>query len=482
MDSPRVYKYPLQSNVKANEKMSVPPLIFPRLSDRDVWSYPSYRHSAVNTNNMGFDVSEEYTGVPQVDDYSEYDPRVSTYTNFSLSNLGDVCASNQFKPNGGQYGGQFLPPNSNNNSIAPSNDMNNIPMNSTPIVSRTVPQRASQMEPFRMQNQQPFKLPMRGTERYSNPVGTSPVVFQDNNYNNNYPSSIPAYPETMYPLNTFPQYVAQNQAVQPIPEYNPPTMSIAGPTQDWFNSNNHPPSDLLIPKNVTSIYGPGAVTNEERIKYLETIEPDVYTLSDVAYPINANMGISYNPDIPPMMRDQVATPYGTYPLYSRIDPQLVRDQNISPSRLQEMPRRNDWSARYATFDAQPGTVGFEHIYDGRFNGYGDENRAYGDVDLGQVQYYYSDVEAYRNPNFTDRSKVDFIDFIDPQGKVYPEYRRQVGVDDIRQTVENQFMADSQYFRQDLMERQMLKINSQRWQNRSAPWLKTSHTSSFTSNY
>ena len=165
--------------------------------------------------------------------------------------------------------------------------------------------------------------------------------------------------------------------------------------------------------------------------------------------------------------DQVATPYGTYPLYQRIDPQLIRDKGIPLERLNELPQRSDWSAKYSYMDAEPGTVNFEDIYDGKFTGYGDGTRAYGDVNLGQVQYYASDVDAYRAPNFGTRSKVDFIDFTDPMGKVYPEYSMSVGVNDIKKTVEDQFLADSTFQRMDIMERLMRKTNSESWQLRAA---------------
>jgi hypothetical protein len=199
----------------------------------------------------------------------------------------------------------------------------------------------------------------------------------------------------------------------------------------------------------------------------------------MAYPINSNIGISYTPDIPPRVLDQVATPYGTYPLFHRIDPELIRDQNIPPERLEEMPRRTAWSAKYSDFDAAPGTVNFEDIYDPRFNGYGDEYRSYGDVNLGQVQYYYSDVDAYRYPNFGIRSKVDHIDYVDPMGRVLPEYDRKVGLDDIKSTVHDQYNADALYFREGLQERLMRKRNRELIQLREMPQRKDAHAGTFT---
>jgi hypothetical protein len=458
MDTTVVYEYPLQKNEKSFQKMSTPPLIFPRSHDQEVWGMPSGRHSNINTGNMRFDLSQEYSQVPQINDYDEYDPRVSTYTKFSLDKLGDVCDAR------------------NGNGVQQSTPLTT--QLRRPIQVQNGNQGQRQMNQNQMSSRENY-APIQNNRRdprFSEAQPQQPVVFSDS-YDTN-------YPETSYPLVTFPRYVGQNQTVIDIaPKNLNNTRSIAGPTQDWFNSDSQPPSDLLIPRTIDSIYGPGAVSNEERIKYLQNIQPDSMTLSDVSQPINANMGISYNPDMAPLVLDQVAGPYsGTTPLYHRIDPQLVRDQNIDPRRLAEMPRRTNWSSRYNTFDAQPGTVGFDDIYDPRFNGYGDAYRAYSDVNLGQVNYFYGDTEAYRVPNFTDRSKVDFIDFITPQGKVLPEYRRQVGVDDIKQTVNSQWMADSTYFRDDITEKLMMKRNSEMWGLRSMPLRKNANSSGFTSNY
>jgi hypothetical protein len=244
------------------------------------------------------------------------------------------------------------------------------------------------------------------------------------------------------------------------------------PTGPAQNLPTGPPTDFLIPQTVNSIYGPNAVTPEERVKYLTTIEPSSYTYSDTATPINGNIGISYNPDLPPLVRDQVATPIGGYPLYHRIDPQLIRDAGLPSGRLAEMPQRGAWSARYSNFQAQP-SVNMEEIYDPRFNSYGDGQRSYFDTVSGNVKYYYSDVDAYRNPLFQGnvRSSVDHVMFTDPMGVASPEYARNVGVSDVRDAVEGTFLADTTFFRENLSEAQMRKSNARMWQLRYGPLLQ-----------
>jgi len=506
MDEPRQYKYPLLSNEKSSKKMSKAPLIFPRLSDPDVWSFPSYKHSATNFNNMNYDYSQEYGNIPQVDDYNEYDPRVQTYTNFNLNRLDQVCESKQYQPPNGIYQQHPAMFNDVNYQATPQQYL---PPDTTPI------DRLQQIDQNGYINQSEYNDQYnqgynnrgesgmdnrdRSREAFSPRVDTRRVdtrrgdVNRNDNMNRGIKHPYQYKSSNKTPNNRegfrFASPPDRQTANYPLPqdiysETGYRTDTRTGESGGYSNDNQQwaPPTDLLIPKTITSVYGKGAVSNEERIKYLQTVQPDNYTMSDVAYPINANLGISYNPDIPPLVIDQVATPYNTAPLYHRIDPQLVRDQNIAPDRLGEMPRRTAQSSRYGVFDAAPGTVGFEDIYDPRFNGYGDEYRSYGDVNLGQVQYYYSDLDNYREVNFPFRSNVDFIDFHDPMGRILPEYQSQIGVDDIKTVVGQQWDSDQLYFRSDLMERQMRKRNAELWQLRASPMLKTNNTHSFSSNY
>jgi hypothetical protein len=107
--------------------------------------------------------------------------------------------------------------------------------------------------------------------------------------------------------------------------------------------------------------------------------------------------------------DQIVDTQRAYPLITRIDPQLIRDDG-TPGQIAMNPVRTDWSAKYSDYEAPAGSINFEDIYDPRFNSYGDGERAYSDINTGQVRYYYSDVDAYRMPNFIQRSNVDFVDF------------------------------------------------------------------------
>lgn len=227
----------------------------------------------------------------------------------------------------------------------------------------------------------------------------------------------------------------------------------------------------------------GAYTEKELMKgprslYLQSLGPNEYSYSDVTYPISSNLGISYTPTLPPRVLDQVLMsdtyPYNSEPLYHRIDPQLVRTNQPS-GRAAELPTRSPWSAQYSNYQPESGTIDYNNIYDGKFTGYGSPYRSYTDVNTGQVKYYYSDIDAYKQPNFIIRNKVDHVEFSDSMDRIIPEYPREVSLDDLKQQVEDQFSRDEISHREDIMESQMRKRNSELWQLRKAPLMKQNYS-------
>ena len=213
--------------------------------------------------------------------------------------------------------------------------------------------------------------------------------------------------------------------------------------------------------------------------FMQDVEPNIFSYSNERTPINANLGISSTPQLPPRHKQVIRGDNGRdYPLYSRIDPQLVRD-DVPMERRLELPSRTPWSEELP--GAAPNNAVYS-VYDPRFTGYGDANRSYYDVGLGQVKYYYSDVDAYRSPNFVIRNKVDHVDFIDPMSKTYSMYPRTASLEDVNGTVHDDWLARSTEFREDIMEKLMRKNNSESWQLRAKPHSKGARLSTFTSGY
>jgi len=491
MDTPPVYKYPLLKNSKAMEKLSPTPIIYPRSHDREIWSFPSYKHSAVNDNSMGFNLTDEYEPLNYTDGF---DARVDSYRDdFGLLNLNQYCN----KQNGNISNSPGTTNIGNINNTKEKTTSISTIMNDIRDYLNSTNDNSDQQSQQQIYEQKPIVNNIANWQiQVDNPEKIPTTTIQErfdisNSPNKNILNYIPLRgnddmserrPEITLSNNESAAGFLPNEMIdQAIARdqrrllQNAKIQNTAAHMYET-DPSKLPPGNLLIPKTPVSIYGPGMVNVPERTKYLQNVQPNLYSFSDTAEPINANMGISYNPDLPPRVVDQVATYGGSYPLYHRIDPQLVREGGIPKERLEEMPRRTQWSAKYNTFDSQDGSVNFEDIYDPRFTGYGDEYRSYVDVNLGNVQYYYSDIDAYRDPNFGTRSKVDFIDFVDPMGRIKPEYSRDVGLNDVKKTVHNQYDADNIYFREDLMERLMRKRNQELWQLRAAPIRKDAHTS------
>ena len=226
-------------------------------------------------------------------------------------------------------------------------------------------------------------------------------------------------------------------------------------------------TDSLLNASPTFVYNEEFFNRPDRKVYLQDLQPKLYSWEVDQTPINGNIGITYTPQRPPKIMDQVRNTHLASPLYTRIDPQLIREDGTEGQQAIN-PIRNDWSANYSSWNAPPGSIDFENIYDPRFSSYGDPYRSYSDVNLGQVRYYYSDVDAYTQPNFVIRSNVDFMDYRTPQNQEWPQYERTASLDDVKPYVESQTTADELYHREDIMSSLMSKRNRESWQLKQAP--------------
>jgi hypothetical protein len=238
---------------------------------------------------------------------------------------------------------------------------------------------------------------------------------------------------------------------------------------------NNVVNDQLLQQSPTYVYTDDYFKQPERRLYLQDIQPKLYSYSMDQTPINSNLGITYAPQNAPVFLDQVQNNNMNMPLYTRIDPQLIRSDGTK-GQIEAQPLRTEYSANYSNYIPAAGSVDFENIYDPRFNSYGDPYRSYSNVNLGQVQYYYSDIDAYRQPNFIQRSNVEFVEFRTPQNQVWPEYNRTASLDDMRPKAVSQYDADDLFHRQDQMEHLMAKMNRESWQLKASPLRKTNNSS------
>jgi hypothetical protein len=292
---------------------------------------------------------------------------------------------------------------------------------------------------------------------------------QIQNLNKNLQSFNLSQRSSLNPLNTSEtNYALSNQF------YN--QGNIEAPNQYYNMMNRVPPGkdiqpltvmSQMVPQSPTYVYTDKYFDQPDKRLFLQDIQPKLYSYTVDQQPINSNIGITYSPQMPPPVVDQIRDNGLAMPIMTRVDPQLVRTDGTRAQQALS-PQRTNWSAEYSNFVPPPGSINFEDIYDPRFTSYGDPYRSYSDINLGQVQYYYSDVDAYRMPNFATRSNVDFIEYRTPQGQIWPEYQRTSGVDDVRPYVEDQYTADDTFHREDLMSLQMNKANRIAWSQRFAP--------------
>lgn len=299
---------------------------------------------------------------------------------------------------------------------------------------------------------------------YSKLDNTSPsaLIPETQMQNVNIPKDQPVYNQS---TNIYGENVSNEQRFPPIqqPVINMPTSCA-------------PNNSYLIQQAPTKVYTQDYFNRPEARWFLQNVQPNIFSYSNDVTPLNANIGISYTPQIPPRVSDQVNTPIGQYPLYSRIDPQLIRDDG-PPQLLRDTPvKRENWSSKVSSYDPMPGSIDYNDIYDPRYTSYGDPYRSYVDVNLGNVGYYYSEIDAYRRPNYVIRSKVDFIDVETPMNKIIPYYQREASLDDVKGTVENRWMADSLYQREDISERLMRPANARNYQLRAFPMSRASNSS------
>ena len=216
--------------------------------------------------------------------------------------------------------------------------------------------------------------------------------------------------------------------------YNPRQLQVAGlPTN--YPAGNCPQDPVMKQYNDNL--------------YTQTIQPGVYTRSEIIEPINANIGISFTQQLPPITcKSNILTGKVEY---TEHDPRIFEPAITEPN--------------IATM-----TVATEgNVYDPRFSGYGTSYRSYTDDKLGQTRFYYDDVNAIRMPNYITRNNIDNQPFADHYGPI-PEGDEHGNKNNanIRALANDAFLNASIQQRTELSERLMRKRNNEMWQLRNAP--------------
>jgi hypothetical protein len=178
--------------------------------------------------------------------------------------------------------------------------------------------------------------------------------------------------------------------------------------------------------------------------FTQTIQPGVYTKSQVNEPINANIGISFQQQFEPVTckRDENGLTYTEH------DPRIIEPAEYEPNEAVIEP------------------VTQSNVYDPRFYGYGTSYRSYTEPVTGQTRFMYDDVDAIRMPNYITRNKIDFLPYADSYGPMKPGQEfGNPATPDIRGLANDSWLRNSLQFRNDMMERLMRKRNNEMWQVR-----------------
>ena len=203
-----------------------------------------------------------------------------------------------------------------------------------------------------------------------------------------------------------------------------------------------------LPSNYTS----GNCEKDPKFKrynenlFTQTIEPGVYTRSQVNDPINANIGISFTQQLEPTTCQN--TDEGL--MYTEHDPRIIEPIHEDDDYFENV-------------------VNASNVYDPRHSGYGTSYRSYTDKNIGQTRFMYDDVDAIRMPNYLVRSQIDAQPYADSYGPIQAgnEFGNKYN-ENIRALANDSFLRSTIEQRTGLQQSLMRKRNNEMWQRRAAP--------------
>jgi hypothetical protein len=179
---------------------------------------------------------------------------------------------------------------------------------------------------------------------------------------------------------------------------------------------------------------------------LQTLQPGIYTQTEVNEPQMSNLGISYAQQFEPV---EIKTDKYGNKIYVQRDPRINCNSKIKAEPYVQ-------------------TVNESTIYDPRGYGYGDNKRMYIDDMTGQPRWYYDDINAAKQGNYIIRSDIDTLPFADKYGMLDTENGNENCLSSIKCKVDGSWMNSTSDFRVDLQERLMKKANEKTRQQRLAP--------------
>ena len=211
-----------------------------------------------------------------------------------------------------------------------------------------------------------------------------------------------------------------------------------------YDINNPTKYNLAVNDTVGLCFKDTSMKDYNRNLRTQTIQPNVYTFSEINEPINSNMGISFTQQIPPVKIENYSNG-DVY--YTEQNPETSDKKTIEP---------------YESFPVE------SNVYDPRFYGYGTSYRSYIEPVTDQPRFMYDDINSIRMPNYVIRSKIDHIPEVEHYGPMQDNYKNGNDSSELRNIVHDAWLNSSIQFRNDLTTSYMRKRNNELAQMRSKP--------------
>ena len=302
-----------------------------------------------------------------------------------------------------------------------------------------------------IEHYEPRQLPPRPRQPYYENTYVTPQTPIDTlgQYNGKWPNQIYNGNDMGSEVVVPKDYLRKKESRQMDSSLFSKTDGVLKYTGDVNRSCTYDPSNINY--NLPSNFMAGNCERNDNVRELNdelftsTITPGVYYKTQIVEPLNSNIGISFDQQIPPrqMSRDQMGNV-----TYTALDPSLYEPTQSSD--------QNEY-----------GTAPYE-VYDPRSNGYGTSYREYQHELTGQPRFYYDDVNAVRRPNYITRTNIDHLLKADSYGIVQSTNDIMSRNCNSRQIAEQGILDNIIEHRTDLMTRTMRKKNAEMWQRRMAP--------------
>lgn len=201
-------------------------------------------------------------------------------------------------------------------------------------------------------------------------------------------------------------------------------------------------------------------------RFIPSLQPDLYTYSDAPEIVNSNIGITDTNSLPTRIFTNIVNQnnqnnQNTTPIFYRGEIKKSNSEDVTPIRkILSLENTNENTTPIMTK---------------RYTHYSHPHAVFYDNNTGRIEHLYQeDPDSYSIPSIITRSNADRIVFQSSFGEQTPVLQSQLSLDEVKQDHRDQYMQDTEYFRNDLSERLMRRNNAIAWQQKYAPLSSAAH--------